>query len=207
MKIQNYIIPLLLFSPSAFAWDITGQTGIRSNYLWRGIDQNDFSPMAEVSADVTKDGFFAGAWLGEVDYEDGSNLEWDFYGGYNFQPISGINFSAGMIHYDFTDNSTRISDFNEGFIFANYGLLDIQYYFDMDSSIDVEHFLDIKLAIPNVPYVDVNIEYGKWEGGYEFTAINASKSFGNWNVGVQILDDAREGHFWDNAVVQVNYNF
>lgn len=205
---------VLLSSPLAFAqeadvkgYDLSGQVGVRSNYLWRGIDQNKHSPMGEVNVEYTRGGAFGGVWIGDIDYDDGSNYELDFYGGYNFEPIYGVSFSTGVTHYEFVDGLDQVSDFTEGFVNASYKNISVEYYFDLDKDEDVQSFYDIKVAIPYVPYVDVSLEYGRWEDDFDFKAINLSKEFGNFTVGMQTLSSARHGHFWDNAVVQVNYNF
>jgi len=210
------IIPalLLLISPLAFAqeadvksYNLSGQVGVRSNYLWRGIDQNKHSPMGEANLELNKGGAFGGVWIGEVDYDDGSNYELDFYGGYNFKPIYGVSFSTGVTHYEFVDGVDQVSDMTEGFVAAGYKNLSVEYYFDLDRNADVQSFIDIKVDVPYIPYVDMSLEYGRWEDDSDFKAINLSKDFGNFTVGMQTLSSARDGHFWDNAVVQVNYNF
>jgi len=208
------IIPaLLLLSTPLVAQEVTspmelsGQVGVRSNYLWRGIDQNKYSPMGEVSLEVNKGGAFGGVWIGGIDYDDGSNYELDFYGGYNFKPIYGVSFSTGVTHYEFVDGIDQTSKFTEGFVSAGYKNITVDYYFDLDTNIDVQSFINIKVDVPYVPYVDASLEYGRWEDSSNFRALNLSKDFGNFTVGMQTLSSARHGHFWDNAVVQVNYNF
>jgi len=205
---------MLLTTPLTFAqeadvkgYDLSGQMGIRSNYLWRGIDQNKHSPMGEFQLEYNRSGAFAGVWVGDIEYEDGSDRELDFYAGYNFKPINGVSFSTGVTHYEFVDGIDQMSDFTEGFVMANYRNLTVEYYFDLDHNADVQSFYDIKFAVPYIPYVDVVLEYGRWEDDSDFKALNLSKDFGDWTVGMQTLSSARHGHFWDNAVVQVNYNF
>jgi uncharacterized protein (TIGR02001 family) len=186
---------------------VSGQTGVRSNYLWRGIDQNKYSPMGEVQVDISKGGAFGGVWLGGIDYVDGSNAELDFYAGYNFEPIYGVSFSSGVTHYEFVNGIDQVSDFTEGFVTAGYKNLSVEYYFDLDHNTDVQSFVDVKIDVPYIPYIDVSLEYGRWEDSSDFKAVNLSKDFGNFTVGMQTLSSAKDGHFWDNAVVQVNYNF
>jgi len=185
----------------------SGFTGVRSNYMWRGYDQNRFSPIGEVQVQYDYKGSYAGVWAGDVNsLTHDADTEYDFYAGYNFEPVGDWNIGVGAIHYEWSGEI--LDSMTEGFVTATYlDLVTVEFYFDLDNSIDVERFIDIKIAVPQIPYVDVTVEYGKWENGHDFTAINASKSFGDWNIGLQILDDAREGHFWDNAVIQVNYSF
>ncbi len=205
---------LLLSSPIAFSqeadvkgYDLSGQVGVRSNYLWRGIDQNKHSPMGEFNLEYNRGGAFGGVWVGDIEYEDGSDRELDFYAGYNFKPINGVSFSTGVTHYEFVDGMDRMSRFTEGFVTAGYKNISVEYYFDLDTNVDVQSFYDIKVAVPYIPYVDVVLEYGRWEDDSDFKALNLSKDFGDFTVGMQTLSSARHGHFWDNAVVQVNYNF
>jgi len=185
----------------------SGFTGVRSNYMWRGYDQNRFSPIGEIQVQYDYKGGYVGVWAGDVNsLTHDADKEYDFYAGYNFESTSDWAFGVGAIQYEWSGEI--LNSMTEGFVTATYlDLVTVEFYFDLDNSIDVERFIDIKIAVPQIPYVDVTVEYGKWENGHDFTAINASKSFGDWNIGLQILDDAREGHFWDNAVIQVNYNF
>tara|TARA_R110002020_G_scaffold384948_3_gene595943 strand:+ start:520 stop:1161 length:642 start_codon:yes stop_codon:yes gene_type:complete len=188
-------------------YDLSGQMGVRSNYLWRGIDQNNYSPMGEFNLEYNRGGAFGGVWVGDVDYQDGSDRELDFYAGYNFAPVNGVSFSTGVTHYEFVKTLDRVSNFTEGFVTASYKNVSIEYYFDLDTNVDVQSFYDIKVAVPYIPYVDVVLEYGRWEDDSDFKALNLSKDFGDFTVGMQTLSSARDGHFWDNAVIQVNYNF
>ena len=185
----------------------SGQTGVRSNYMWRGYDQNRFTPMTEIQAQYDYKGGYAGVWAGDVNsLTHDADIEYNFYAGYNFEPVGAWDIGVGAIHYEWSGEI--LSNITEGFVTAKYlDLFTVELYFDLDNYLDVERFLDIKIAVPQIPYVDVTIEYGRWESGYDFTAINASKTFGDWNIGLQILDGARKGHFWDNAIVQVNYSF
>lgn len=205
---------MLLATPLTFAqeadvkgYDLSGQMGIRSNYLWRGIDQNKHSPMGEFNLEYNRGGAFGGVWVGDVEYEDGSDRELDFYAGYNFKPINGVSFSTGVTHYEYVKTFDRISNFTEGFVTASYKDLSIEYYFDLDNNADVPSFYDVKYRVPFISYVDVVLEYGRWEDDSDFKAVNLSKRFGDFTVGMQTLSSARHGHFWDNAVIQVNYNF
>tara|TARA_B100000929_G_scaffold31982_1_gene23213 strand:- start:235 stop:873 length:639 start_codon:yes stop_codon:yes gene_type:complete len=185
----------------------SGFSGVRSNYMWRGYDQNRFSPIGEIQVQYDYKGGYVGVWAGDVNsLTHDADKEYDFYAGYNFESTSDWAFGVGAIQYEWSGEI--LDSMTEGFVTATYlDLVTVEFYFDLDNSIDVERFVDIKIAVPQIPYVDVTVEYGRWESGYDFTAINASKSFGDWNIGLQILDDAREGHFWDNAVIQVNYSF
>lgn len=84
----------------------TGNIGLASNYIWRGVtqtrDQAAISGGLDYSADI---GFYAGTWLANVDYprDDGekdgnSGYELDLYGGYAGE-IEAFNYNAGLIYF------------------------------------------------------------------------------------------------------------
>jgi len=181
----------------------SGQTGVRSNYMWRGYDQNRFTPMAEIQAQYDYKGGYAGVWVGGVDSltHDGSE-EYNFYGGYNFKPYGDWAFGVGAIHYEWSGNV--LDNVTEGFATAIYrDIVEFEFYFDLDDSLDVQRFYNIKVPVSQIPYVDVTFEYGKWEDGYDFVTIGVFKSFGDWNVGFKFMPEVNEG----NIIAAVNYSF
>jgi len=195
---------LLQASFIAYAEDgFSGQTGVRSNYMWRGYDQNRFTPMVEFQAQYDYKGAYAGVWVGEVDSltHDGSE-EYNFYGGYNFKPYGDWAFGVGAIHYEWSGNV--LDNVTEGFATAIYrNIIEFEFYFDLDDSLDVKRFYNIKVPVSQIPYADVTFEYGKWEDGYDFVTIGVFKSFGDWNVGFKFMPEVNEG----NIIAAVNYSF
>jgi len=181
----------------------SGQTGVRSNYMWRGYDQNRFTPMTEIQAQYDYKGAYAGVWVGGVDSltHDGSE-EYNFYGGYNFKPYGDWAFGVGAIHYEWSGDV--LDNVTEGFATAIYrNIIEFEFYFDLDDSLDVKRFYNIKVPVSQIPYADVTFEYGKWEDGYDFVAIGVFKSFGDWNVGFKFMPEVNEG----NIIAAVNYSF
>jgi uncharacterized protein (TIGR02001 family) len=86
----------LLATTSASA-EVTANVGFMSNYVFRGVEQNDSSAMGGVDFDHS--GFYLGIWSADV----GKGLEIDYYGGYNFD-IGEFSFGVGGTYYDYTDN-------------------------------------------------------------------------------------------------------
>ena len=57
------------------------EAGADSDYLFRGVSQTDgdLSAWAGYQHQFGDSGFMAGAWIGQVDFADGSDLETDLY--------------------------------------------------------------------------------------------------------------------------------
>jgi uncharacterized protein (TIGR02001 family) len=95
--------------PAAQAVEVSGNAGYLSEYIFRGIPQDDSSAMGGL--DVTHEGFYAGTWAADV----GLGLEVDVYGGYGGE-IGDIRYSIGATGYLYTD------DFDDDYREANVSL-------------------------------------------------------------------------------------
>jgi uncharacterized protein (TIGR02001 family) len=81
----------------AHALELTANGGFMTEYIFRGIPQDDSSAMGGL--DVKHAGFYAGTWAADV----GQGLEVDLYGGYN-GAIGDISFGLGVTGYYYTDD-------------------------------------------------------------------------------------------------------
>jgi len=85
-------------SPHTF----TGNVGLFSDYRFRGISQTYKAPAVQGGFDYAHEsGFYLGTWASNVSgnlYTNG-NLEWDFYGGYKFEPVKGLGIDLGTLYY------------------------------------------------------------------------------------------------------------
>lgn len=89
---------------SAHAQTVEGNVALSSNYVFRGITQTDDGPAISGGFDVSGEGgWYAGTWASNVDFNDGTNLEIDAYGGYQFA-ASGFDFDLGAIYYAYPDS-------------------------------------------------------------------------------------------------------
>lgn len=100
---------ILLFSaivPVGQAVEVTGNIGWNSEYIFRGIPQDDSSPFGGL--DVQHLGFYAGTWAADV----GDGLEVDLYGGYAGN-VDDFSYAIGFTSYIFTD------DFDDDYLELN----------------------------------------------------------------------------------------
>ena len=108
MKKLTYALALCglaTLSSSAFA-EVSGNIGIATDYLFRGISQTAHKPEISGGFDYSSDmGFYAGTWLSnqtwvkEGGYEDNSSLEIDLYGGYSGSLPADLGYDVGLIKY------------------------------------------------------------------------------------------------------------
>ena len=85
---------------------ITGNVGLYSQYIFRGLAQTNKEPALQGGFDYAHaSGLYAGTWASNISwlrdggaYRAGGSLEWDFYGGY--KPTFGdFVFDIGTLYY------------------------------------------------------------------------------------------------------------
>src|ERR1043166_8444938 len=91
-------------SPHTF----TGNVGLFSQYIFRGLTQTDGDPALQGGFDYShSSGFYLGTWASNISwlrdfgaYASGGSLEWDFYGGYkNTFGTSDFGYDVGLLEY------------------------------------------------------------------------------------------------------------
>ena len=130
-KIQHLALATAIVSSSALLPQIsvaaeaslTGNAGILSDYIFRGIPQNDSSGNGGIDFEYL--GFYAGTWLADV----GDGIEYDIYGGYVHEFENGLYLGAGYTTYQYSDNFD--DEYNEVNLYAGWSndvwSLDIEY--------------------------------------------------------------------------------
>ncbi|WP_022944616.1 TorF family putative porin [Pseudoalteromonas ruthenica] len=94
-------ISLMMASQVALAdWSAT-ITGA-SDYTFNGVSQTENDPALQGSIDYAADnGFYAGSWASNVDFADGTDLEWDFYVGQFRQLNNQLSVDYGIAYYSY----------------------------------------------------------------------------------------------------------
>lgn len=91
-------------SPHTF----TGNVGLFSNYIFRGISQTQNKPAIQGGFDYShSSGIYFGTWasnIGWVNTKDNASLEWDFYGGYRGTFADDFSYDAGVLKYYYPGN-------------------------------------------------------------------------------------------------------
>lgn len=95
--LKSGLVATAVLTTTATSAEVTGNLGFMSNYVFRGVEQNDSSAMGGL--DWGHEGFYLGIWGADVD----KGIEVDYYGGYRFD-LGDFNFGVGGTYYDYTDN-------------------------------------------------------------------------------------------------------
>jgi uncharacterized protein (TIGR02001 family) len=96
-------------------YTLTGNFGIFSQYIFRGLSQTGRKPAAQGGFDFAHEsGFYAGTWLSNISwlkegastaaatsgiYGEGGSLEWDVYGGYKWNLPNDFVVDLGTLYY------------------------------------------------------------------------------------------------------------
>ncbi len=124
--ILTVIVNTALLPTSAYAYEanLSGNAGILSEYVFRGIVQND-TASGNGGIDLEVGGFYVGTWIADVD--DG--VEYDLYAGYVHEFSNGFYLGAGGTSYQYSDSFDN--EYNEANFYAGWSndlwSLDLEY--------------------------------------------------------------------------------
>ena len=94
---------------------LTGNVGIYSQYIFRGLAQTDGDPALQGGFDYShSSGLYAGVWMSNVSwlrdfgaYNGGGSLEMDFYGGFKGAfGSSDFGYDVGLLQYYYPGDVT-----------------------------------------------------------------------------------------------------
>ena len=98
-----------------FAFNI----GANTDYVFRGLSQTDEDPSVFGGVDASMGIGYAGVWVSNVDFGNGTDAEFDLYAG--IKPTAGpVTFDIGVIYYGYIDQpSGSNEDYWEGKVAAS----------------------------------------------------------------------------------------
>ncbi len=90
---------------------LSGNVGIMSNYIYRGMTQTDNKASAKVGLNAFYNGFYAGSTVLAVDFDTDDNFEIDYFAGYtNSLNIFTYDLNVFVTSYDgSTEHSTEVA--------------------------------------------------------------------------------------------------
>ena len=199
---KNILLGLLVLSTSAFA-DVNGSIGYSSDYMWRGVSQSAGASSLNAGIELDSNGFFVGAWVGEVDFGDEATQERDLYLGYNLDVMDNLDVQLGLIQYRYDKGDYDTVE--EGFVKVGYNSLTLSYFLDTDTENDYAH---ISYDLWFVNGVDASIGYGYHGEDDDFSTLTISKDFNNFTLSALVmLDEAFENQTTDSVSFGLSYNF
>jgi len=186
-----FSLPLTLYTETAAAADpappytLTGNFGIFSQYIFRGLTQTNTNPAAQGGFDFThSSGLYAGTWLSNISWLTDSSavtgyssapLEWDIYGGYRGTfGASDFGYDVGLLQYYYpgTHSTTLAPGTVKADTLELYGLvswkwLSAKYSYSLDNkTFGVADsrgtgYLDISANYPLTEKLTLQAHYGK----------------------------------------------
>ncbi len=205
-------------APAAPASDhtFTGNVGLYSQYIFRGLTQTNRQPALQGGFDYAhSSGFYLGTWASNISwlkenfstppatitgqYQDGGSLEWDFYGGYkaNFGK-SDFTYDLGLLYYYYPGS---VKSTAQGCVFgvvacpkANttelYGALGWKWV-----TLKYSHSIDNKtFGVPNssgTGYIELNADVPIGESGFTANLHVGRQKFKGQNFGNPISNSAQ----------------
>jgi len=186
MKKLPYLLVLTgLISVPAFSADapasphtFTGNIGVTTDYIFRGISQTQHKPALSGGVDYShSSGLYAGTWLSNQSwvetgpYKKNSSLELDLYGGYK-GAVSDFGYDVGVIHYYYPGDKVAGSvtpDTTELYVGATWKMLTLKY-----SHVVSDYFIGWGSVTPGSEYKT---------NGSNYLELNATQDLGSgWGV-------------------------
>jgi uncharacterized protein (TIGR02001 family) len=191
-------------------YTLTGNIGIFSQYIFRGLTQTDQQPALQGGFDYAhKSGFYVGTWGSNIswlrdfgNYSSGGSLELDIYGGYKGTfGKSDFGYDVGLLYYWYPGDTAP--GFHTADTLELYGALSWKWltaklsYSLMDKTFGVDdsqgtYYLDLTGAYP-IPDSKFTViaHYGmqKYTGnngavGCISTDNDSCASYNDWKLGV-----------------------
>jgi uncharacterized protein (TIGR02001 family) len=137
-------VPPLLPPPPLEPYWITGNVGLYSQYVFRGISQTNEKPAIQGGFDVGhKSGFYVGTWASNISWLSDSNpdvsasMEWDFYGGYKWSLPAEFVLDLGALYYWYPGtypSGFTNPDTTELYAALNWKMLQVKYSYSVNNT-------------------------------------------------------------------------
>ncbi|RAK63031.1 TorF family putative porin [Phenylobacterium kunshanense] len=163
--------------------EVSFNVGVATDYVFRGVSQTDEDPQVFGGVDATAGQFYVGAWASNVDYGDGTDLEYDLYAGYT-PTIGAVSLDFGVYFFGYVDAPTG----------ADYDYVELQATASLPLGpatlgAGVYHAPDSYGGVDHSTYVEINGAYSPRDN-ISFSAALGRQTFDGpgdyttWNIGV-----------------------
>lgn len=189
---------------------LTGNVGLYSQYIFRGLAQTNEEPALQGGFDYSHaSGFYLGTWGSNVSwlrdggtYNGGGSLELDFYGGFKNQiGNTGIGYDVGLLYYWYpgdqittTPVATPDADTLELYLGGSWKWFSVKYSYSLNDETfgvldsDGTWYLDLGVTYP---VGDTGITLGAHWGTQKFEGRDPRNVGGASNDDLYSYDDWR----------------
>jgi len=143
------VVSTMGYSQFAVA-DVEANFGVTSNYLWRGVTQSADGASVSGGLDYSHEsGFYAGTWIGSIDFSDdtggesdiGSGTENDYYLGYSGES-GDFGYDVGYIYYVYPADGYEDGNFGEIYFNGSYDAFSFGVAYTVNSQVEGDSLFD-----------------------------------------------------------------
>lgn len=195
-------------------YTLTGNFGIYSQYVFRGLTQTDAKPAFQGGFDFAhKNGLYLGTWGSNISWlhdsglcSHGCSLEWDIYGGWRYAFTDEWGMDVGVLYYyypgSYASGATK-PDTTEVYIAGSWKWASLKYSYSVDNTFGVPDnawYLDLSANYPITDAWTFNAHVGRQEyqgstNGTSNSVLNytdwklgVTYAFSGWNIGAYYTD-------------------
>lgn len=180
---------------------LSGNLGLFSQYIFRGLRQTDKDPALQGGFDYShSSGIYLGTWATNVSwlrdfglYRSGGSLEWDFYGGYKGTfGNTDFGYDVGLLYYWYPGNTAAgavKANSLEAYGSLSWKWLSAKYSRSLrDKTFGVPDsrgtwYLDLSANVPVTEQFALQAHWGKQKFRSNDGADNDSLTYEDWKIG------------------------
>jgi uncharacterized protein (TIGR02001 family) len=207
---------------AASAFEISGNIGIASDYVFRGQSQTneELSLNGGFDADLGA-GFYAGVWSSNVDFGGDEQLETDVYVGYGFDVSEDISLDFSFIQFVYIGEQSALNYQEYVASLSAYGL-DVtvvhspEYlgdggesfmYYNLGYGFDLPYDISLSLSVGLNDADDMDITFdGSGDDSYTDYSVGLAKEAYGVEWGVTYYDTDIDGSANENADARVVFS-
>lgn len=184
------LLLLSLISLPTFA-SVSANVSFASDYIWRGMTQSDGPAVSGGFDFEDESGFYAGIWGSNVNFNDGTGSELDYYFGYGFE-LGSLGVDLGYVAFDYPKNTTGL-DFEEVVVGLSLGDLGLTFALGQDGAPD---YTEVSYSLGALGF-----SYGEYDEYGDNIAISYGFTCGNYDCGFAYTDFEDGGYGADEHAV------
>lgn len=180
---------------------LTGNIGLYSEYMFRGLTQTDRDPALQGGFDYSHaSGIYLGTWASNISwlkdfgaYDRGGSMEWDFYGGYRGS-VGDFGYDVGLLYYWYPGSAAPgavKANTLEAYGALSWKWLSAKYSYSLDDKTfgvrdsDGTWYLDLSASVPVTDKISLQAHWGKQEfrGRSGGVSNDSQASYEDWRIG------------------------
>jgi uncharacterized protein (TIGR02001 family) len=183
-------------------YTLTGNFGIYSQYIFRGLTQTDRKPAFQGGFDYAhSSGVYLGTWGSNISWlhdagvvSHGGSLEWDFYGGYKTTFAEDWGVDAGVLYYYYPGSylgGVTNPDTTELYVAGSWKWLSLKYSHAVSNTFGIPDshnswYLDLSANYPLTDALTLNAHVGRQEYNGQTNGFDNGDTlnYTDWKIGL-----------------------